>query len=633
MSDFFQRQDDARKRTRLLMLLFIGAAGAVIGLNYLLTGLLTYYGEGTWAPSLALAAGGAGAVIGMGSGFKMLQLSAGGSAVARELGGREVDWNTRDPDEQRLLNIVQEMSIASGVPVPQVWVMDEEDGINAFAAGKTTSDAVIGVTRGCLRVMDRDELQGIVAHEFSHILNGDMRLNMRMIGVVHGILVIAIIGGIMFRAAARMRGGGKNNPAPLILAIGAALYVIGYFGVLLGRMIKSAVSRQREYLADASAVQFTRNPQGIGRALMKIGGSVHGAKLKSERAEETSHMMFGSVRSSFMSWFATHPPLEERIRAVLPEWDGHFLAPEAKYRAREQPRTAARPAEKPGVAPWQAVAGGLAGSAQGVVARVGELGPADLAAAVQLRAGLPAEVQALLQEPRGAQTVVFGLLISGDESAEASVLSRHTDAEMFTAARQVAALVHGWHSAHAISLLDLAVPALRRLTPQEYQQFTAVLDALIAADEQIDLFEFTLQCVLRRHLDRWFRKAAPPAIRHRAFQQLLPELEVLLTAMSGVGSRTPEQAAAALEAGKGILREHGIYLELQSRPAALDAVAAALEKFDAATPLVKKQLLMACATVASEDGQLSSEEAEMLRAVADAIGCPMPPLGGASAAA
>jgi len=630
MTDFFQRQDDARKRTRLLVVLFIGAVGVVIGLNYLLHGLLTYWGEGTWAPSLALAAGAAGAVIGMGSGFKMLQLSAGGAVVAKDLGGREVDPNTRDPDEKRLLNIVQEMSIASGVPVPQVWVMDGEDGINAFAAGKTTSDAVIGITRGCLRAMNRDELQGVIAHEFSHILNGDMRLNMRMIGVVHGILVIALIGGILFRSAARMRGGGKNNPAPALLLIGAALYGIGYCGVLLGRIIKSAVSRQREFLADASAVQFTRNPDGIGRALMKIGGSAHGANLKAERAEEASHMMFGSLKHNLTSLLATHPPLEERIRAVLPNWDGQFLEPGRRGEPEPDHPRETEP-KKPAIAPWQVAAAVLAGTPQGVVARVGELSPADLENAVRLREALPPVIEALLQEPRGAQAVIFGLLISGDESAEVSSLAQHADPAILQASREVAVLVESWHSSHAIALIDLAIPALRRLTPSEYEQFIKVLDALVASDEHMDLFEFMLQSVLRRHLERWFHKSPPAPIRYRAFPQLLPELETVLTALCGIGSRTPDSATAALQAGQKLLAEHGIYLTLQARPAALGEVSAALAKFDAATPLVKKQLLMACAVVAGADHEITSSEAELLRAIADTIGCPLPPLGTAVA--
>jgi Zn-dependent protease with chaperone function len=625
MTDFFQRQDDARKRTRLLVVLFIGAVGVVIGLNYLLHGLLTYWGEGTWAPSLALAAGAAGAVIGMGSGFKMMQLSGGGAVVAKDLGGREVDWNTRDPDEKRLLNIVQEMSIASGVPVPQVWVMDGEDGINAFAAGKSTSDAVIGVTRGCLRAMNRDELQGVIAHEFSHILNGDMRLNMRMIGVVHGILVIAIIGGILFRSAARMRGGGKNNPAPALLLIGAALYGIGYFGVLLGRLIKSAVSRQREFLADASAVQFTRNPDGIGRALMKIGGSAHGAKLKAERAEEASHMMFGNLKNNFSSLFATHPPLEQRIRAVLPSWDGAFLEP-GRGGEPEPARPRDEEAKKPGIAPWQVAAAVLSATPQVVVDRVGELSHTDLENAARLRESLPPEIEALLQEPRGAQAVIFGLLISGDESAEVSSLANHVDGPLLRASREVAALVESWHSSHAISLIDLSIPALRHLSPSEYEQFVKVLDSLVASDELTDLFEFMLQNVLRRHLDRWFHRTPPAPIRYRAFPQLLPELETILTALCGIGARTPDAARAALEAGQKLLSEHGIYLTLQARPAALSEVSAALTKFDSATPLVKKQLLMACAVVAAADHEITSSEAELLRAIADAIGCPLPPL-------
>ena len=210
MADFFRQQEEARGRTRLLLLLFCGAVTVVIGLTYMLHGVITLWGNKVWGPSLTLSAAIAGGIIGAGSGFKLLQLSGGGATVARDLGGRQLDHSSRDPDERKLLNIVEEMSLASGVPVPQVWVMDHEDGINAFAAGHNTSDAVIGVTRGCMTALNRDELQGVIAHEFSHILNGDMKLNLRLIGVVYGILVIAIIGGGIFRVAARMRGGEKN---------------------------------------------------------------------------------------------------------------------------------------------------------------------------------------------------------------------------------------------------------------------------------------------------------------------------------------------------------------------------------------------------------------------------------------
>lgn len=626
MTDFFRQQEQARGRTQKLIWLFVFAVAVVIALVYFLNGLITLWGNGVWAPSLALSAALAGGIITAGSGVKMIQLAGGGAAVARDLGGREVDPETKDPDERKLLNIVEEMSIASGVPVPQVWVMDQEEGINAFAAGRSTSDAVVGVTRGCMKSLNRDELQGVIAHEFSHILNGDMKLNLRLIGVVHGILVIALIGGGIVRVAARMKGGGKNNPQLPLILTGAALYAIGYAGVLLGRLIKSAVSRQREFLADASAVQFTRNPDGIGRALMKIGGSAEGAKLKSQNAEEASHMLFGSISQHMVSAFATHPPLDERIRAILPNWDGNFQTAAPLTEINAQPSETRRQ-ERPAGPPPEAIAAAiLSASPREVVARVGMLSPADMENAAQLRESIPADLMRLLHEPAGARAAIFGLMISADEEAEAATLAGLVDGATFETAREVAALVASWQSAHAIALVDLAIPALRRLTLEEYKHLSGILDELIRTDHQIDLFEFMVQRVLRRHLDRWFQEVPPVKMKYRSFNQLLPELEVILSTVSGVGARTAEEAAAALQAGQEILRQHSVQLTLQLKSCSLDELGAALEKFDAATPLVKKQLLMACVAVAKGDGNIADPEAELLRAVADTIGCPMPPL-------
>jgi uncharacterized tellurite resistance protein B-like protein len=337
-------------------------------------------------------------------------------------------------------------------------------------------------------------------------------------------------------------------------------------------------------------------------------------------------MMFGSVLKGMASLFATHPPLDERIRAIMPEWDGQFeAAPMSEINAA--PRSADdRPA--PRAAPAAGVSM-LAGGPQDIVARVGMLSPADMENAARLREGIPDELLELLHDATGAQAVVFGLLIPSDESAETQTLARLVDDQTLQTARAVAAHVSGWNSTHTIALIDLAIPALRRLTPEEYKRFARVLDELIATDHQVDLFEFMVQRVLRRHLDRWFSGAAPVKIRFRSFDQLIPELETLLTAMCRVGQRTAEEAAAALQAGQAILTQHGIRHSIEARPASLVEVSAALERFDAATPLVKKQLLMACAAVASQDGRISDEEAELLRAVADTIGCPMPPLNAA----
>ncbi len=277
-------------------------------------------------------------VITIGSLYKMTMLSGGGESVALALGGRKVPANTRDLAERILLNVVEEMALASGTPVPPVYIMDDEEGINAFAAGTTPQNAVIGITRGAILTLKRDELQGVIAHEFSHILNGDMRLNIRLMGLLHGILVLALIGYMVLRivgnspgrVSTRRSSDDNKGAGGLILAIlaaGVALLIIGYVGVFFAHLIKSAVSRQREFLADASAVQFTRNPSGIADALKKIGGWSKSSKITSPRAEESSHMFFGSAM--MLSFFATHPPLAQRIQRIDPNFKGNFPNPES----------------------------------------------------------------------------------------------------------------------------------------------------------------------------------------------------------------------------------------------------------------------------------------------------------------
>ncbi len=350
--DFFQSQDAARKKTKFLVVYFVVAVIGIIIAIYSLLFPVLKYGEqkgrqggsvydtrpiqqlrrpGFFQPDwfLMVAAGVSGVIL-LGSGYKTLLLSCGGDAVARSIGGRRVDPNTGDADERKLINVIEEMAIASGIPVPEVYVMDEEPGINAFAAGKTFSDAAIGVSRGAMKLLNRDELQGVIAHEFSHILNGDMKLNLRLIGVLHGILVLAIIGRVILRSAAYSGRSSRDDrgAGAIFMILGLGLLVIGYIGVFFGHLIKSAVSRQREFLADASAVQFTRNPDGIGGALKKIGGLSYGSQLLSAHAEEVSHMTFGnSLPSGFMQSLATHPPLADRIKAIDGNWDGKFIKP------------------------------------------------------------------------------------------------------------------------------------------------------------------------------------------------------------------------------------------------------------------------------------------------------------------
>ena len=275
-------------------------------------------------------------VIALGSLYKVSELASGGEVVAHMMGGRLVDPQTTDLAERRLLNVVEEMSLASGVPVPPVYVMDNEPSINAFAAGFRPADAVVTVSRGCLQYLTREELQGVLGHEFSHVLNGDMRLNLRLIGMVYGILVLSIIGYFVMRSAgwvgssSRSSDDRRGDNRAAIFFIGLALYILGYLGVLLGNIIKAAISRQREFLADASSVQFTRNPGGLAGALKKIGGLAEGSRINDPHAHEISHMFFGDAfAGSIFNLFATHPPLEERIRLLDPNFDGSYPAVEA----------------------------------------------------------------------------------------------------------------------------------------------------------------------------------------------------------------------------------------------------------------------------------------------------------------
>src|SRR5665213_146131 len=354
--DFFAQQEKTRKQTKWLVIYFILAVATVIVAIYIAAvGIFSgvqlhqhrgnYYNGGSapqislWDPQIFLAVAlGTIAIILIGSSYKTMALAAGGSAVSEMMGARLVSANSTDPDERKLLNVVEEMAIASGVPVPQVYVMDDEDGINAFAAGHKPGDATVTVTRGCMKLLSRDELQGVIGHEFSHILNGDMRLNLRLMGTIFGILCLAIIGRILLQTA---RGGGRGrgqNPLPIL---GLALLIIGALGVFFGRLIQAAVSRQREFLADASSVQFTRNPAGLSGALQKIGG--YGSRMESPHASDASHLFFANgLAEAFMGALATHPPLDARIKAIDPNWDGKFqrLAddkPENLHRSRNVP--------------------------------------------------------------------------------------------------------------------------------------------------------------------------------------------------------------------------------------------------------------------------------------------------------
>ena len=517
-TDFFQQQDAARRGTTRLVVLFgLAVVAIIVSIELLLAATMGYLGRNPatgaveWAtvtdPQLVVVSIlGTLIIVGGGSLYKLAELRAGGRVVAEHLGGRLLTAGAADPIEQRLLNVVEEMAIASGTPTPPVYLMDQEEGINAFAAGYSPSDAVIGVTRGTATWLDRDELQGVIAHEFSHILNGDMRLNLRLMGLLHGILIIGILGYFILRMSfftggqRRTRDGKNGLP---IMALGAGLAVIGFAGTFFGNLIKAAVSRQREYLADASAVQFTRQPDGLAGALRKIGGFAKGSAIQNPNAPEASHMFFGRATSGFSALFATHPPLEERIRRIDPSWDGAFPEGTPVTDAGVAPPRA----QVPGAAGF---AGGLAGGASaapglaGAVASIGQPSQAHIRYAARLIESLPAALVAAAREPYGSRAVVYALLLDrkgGTRRRQLAQLEAAADHGVFEETLRVARLVEPLNAKMRLPLLEIALPALHALSPTQRALFLRNIVGLVEGDDTIDLFEWSLHRILRHDLD------------------------------------------------------------------------------------------------------------------------------------
>ena len=644
--DFFEEQALARKRTLRLVLLFAVAVAGVVGAVYFLA--MLFYSAGVtdsagvayvtgdydnvgklalsfWNPGVLLfALGSTATVVGLGSLYKIAQLRDGGPAVALSLGGRKVDPDSTKLEERRLLNVVEEMAIASGVPAPEVYVLDREPGINAFAAGNTTSDAVIGVTQGTLQLLRRDELQGVIAHEFSHILNGDSRINLRAIGLLHGIFLLALVGRFLTRGS--MRSGKKEGGGVALLGLG--LLAIGSIGVFFGRMIQSSISRQRELLADASAVQFTRDTDGLVGALKKIGGAARHSYLDTPKADEASHIFFSdAIRRLrlFAGLFRTHPPLAERIRKLEPQWDGEFTEVAL-------PDIADGMSTPPDAPDAQSNAFAEAPTEEAVseaIAHIGSPRPEQITFARSLHAALPnLWIHAVHQAPM-AQAMVFGLLLAQDEVLRGTELLRVAD---LTDA-QTADLTLRFHSeagdrssAEKIALVDMVIPTLRGLSIDEYHRFREVVDSLMQSDRRIDLFEYTLSRMLQRHLARSFDGTGPTPLRFRSLRALLPDAQVLIATLARVGSRTEDEAGRAFRHGAQALQlKESAGAIPPSSECTLAAVDAALQRFDAAAPALKRSLMLACASTVMADDTVTDREAELIRAIGDALDCPVPP--------
>ena len=616
--DFFAHQDAARRSTKRLVVLYVLALAAIVASIHLAASFAFALGDrgGPRQGTLLLLVTAATlAVVGSGALVRMLELRRGGPGVAELLGGRAVPLRPTDLQERLLRNLVEEMAIASGTPIPALYVLDDETGINAFAAGWTPDDAAIAVTRGCLDALDRDELQGVIAHEFSHVFHGDMRLNIRLMGALAGIVCLVTIGRVLARVGGRSRGSNRKGNAAAFAVFGLLLVAIGWIGVLFARLIQAAVSRQREYLADASAVQYTRNPLGIGMALARIGD--RSARIQHVRAEEASHMLFADgVGRMFGSLLASHPPIAERIARVLPG----FAAASRPRRSLQADVAALAPAPARAEAAWRSAPDAL-------VAAFGEPQAADIAAARDLLAGLPLTLVQAAHAPESAKALVCALLLADDPALRAAQTAllpadaalRHDAQALRLPARAVGATAR-------LPLLTLALPALRELPVGERRPLRAALQALAEADSALAPFEWALLRLADRALapEAGGRVRRPTARKAPLHARADAAATVLSLVARAANVDDDQRAAAAFQRGGEAL---GGLPGLRLRPAAEctpGALGTAVDALAEVTPLAQRNLLAACAAAAASDGVVQPAEAELLRALAAIWDCPLP---------
>lgn len=539
---------------------------------------------------------------------KFIQLRQGGWFVAIQLGGIRVNPKTENPDERRLRNVVEEMAIASASPVPDVYILPSENSINAFAAGHTTADVVIGVTSGALYVLNRDELQGVVAHEFSHIVNGDVHLNMRVSGIVAGIYSVTLMSYAMMTLGEEREVEDKTF-IEIILdlargAVGFLLAFIGFNGALGARMIKSAVCREREFLADAAAVQFTRYPDGLAGALKKAEAWA-AERILLPAAEEMSHIFFNNLRDDDQfEWSSTHPPVAERIKRLDPMFN-KSIEP-LQWKAKKEARESERPRE-PLIAP-----------AIRLEHLVNAIQKPVLDHGAQLLSSLPAELVRAARDSLGARGIMFALLSASRAQVDSFIVDEVTRLQPLVNALDV----------HAkLPLVALTFPALRTLSFEEYQAFVDQLERIIESDHQVDLFEFALQKMVARNLDPHFKGVTKQKVCYLRITPLAPFCSVLLSSLAHAGQDTPEQAEAAFRQGcttLAIPADDMRFLPLNECD--LRRVNEALDELAQAVEGIRNLILNAAVQVISADGMLRIEEAELLRAIADSLGCAIPPL-------
>jgi Zn-dependent protease with chaperone function len=639
--DFFGAQARARQQSRLLAWGFAGCVLAVVlVLNVVVLSVLRIaYATGDhpepfegsllqWARlhpgSVLLTTLLVGGFIGTASLFRMLQLREGGGYVARSMGGVRVERSTPDPRRRLLHNVVEEMALAAGMPMPEVYVLEQEDGVNAFAAGHTPANAAVAVTRGALQNLNRDQLQGVIAHEFSHILNGDMRLSMRLVGLIFGLMAVAVVGRLLIRLSSQ----GRRSAAP-VLMLGFVVAVIGQVGFWAGRILQAWISRKRECLADASAVQFTRNPEGLRDALIRAAALGEKRRYANPALEEVAHMLFVPGTPH---WLATHPPLLERVQALdshvnQGQLDSMLRRSLAEWqRSRDEIETEAADPQ-PGREAMLAVLGTAVPAAAALIAATtGDPQPRHLDYAVALRQALPAELRGNADAPEQAQALMLALLVFSDPQQRERQLNHITSklgATMTARVQQAAQAAASLQPMLRLPAVLQLFPALRALTAADRLHFVQLLQELMRMDGRLSVFDYTLEKLVTRGLGSQGRPRDPHGtlgLADRAAQ-----LGVVFAVLARHGARDAVQARQAYEAGLASLLPHHrpAYSVIDDWASAFDQ---ALEELCALQITAKHMLIEGLVRTIAHDELLTPAEAELLRAICAVLECPLPPV-------
>lgn len=654
--DFFDYQRKARSKSKLMVLGMVLATFAiVVAVDFLVLIFLGWKGVATLPQTMGTpnsvlngifssaflsqhvntllgSSAAIAGLIGVASVGKIASLRSGGAKVARQLGGDIVTSDSRDPLRRRLHNVVEEISIASGVPVPEVYVLEHEAGINAFAAGYSQSDAAIAVTRGTLDKLNRAELQGVVAHEFSHILNGDMRINIRMMGILFGILVLAIIGRRMLSSGHHNRISSRDGKGTsVIVMIGFGLMLIGYIGLFFARWMKSVLSRQREYLADASAVQFTREPTGLANALKKIAMHSQGSYLATD-SEEVSHMLFGAGERPLLfssELFATHPPLMNRIQRIEPHFDENELIAFGKKMAKidhvkheqvalaEQEKERKRKAKKRR-RPFEV---------ERVLSDIGNPQLEQILAAAILADSLPDPLQQAARSVEWApEVVLFSLLDSVQKYRNQQLLivaenmGEHSEKKL----QHLIASCKKLTIEHRLPLLEIVFPELKRRPISELEKIRDTIQQMIQATENIEPFEYLLSKVITLHIENAKYPNKAVIIGNGQLQNAITESVVVLSVLAKHGHKDLPTAQQAFDRGMQSLDVTNQNMRFTSDW--VQQVDVALVKLNKLRAEDKRQLIIAMSETVMHDGKLSVGEHELLRAICATLHVPLPVL-------